>query len=155
MSVENKVVADFYVRLFPWVDHARDVRLCTDDGGAGAIAIPDLCFHFLGANDQLRVEFKTFYKQKGGTIGVTNKQYDTWYRQANPDGAPHLWITAVEKGASFYFWRHDDSAFQRALQSAQPGSKTHYRVSVPNKDALTRAAAFMKIMEYAHERRML
>ncbi len=151
MSIETKVVADFCARLYPWIDHSRDVRLCKDDGGVGAAAAPDLSFYFLEGKEELRLEFKTFYKKKGGVIGCTVKQIATW---KTPGVAPHLWV-AVESPSSFLFWGHDDRDFQQDFTSAPRTSKTHHDVRVPNKTRLSFTATFMRIMDYAHTRRML
>ena len=52
------MVADFYARLWPWIDHTQPVKVMRDDGGVGASATPDLCFCFVGSKKELRVEFK-------------------------------------------------------------------------------------------------
>jgi len=150
--IENKIVADFYARLFPWIDHARAVRLCQDDGGAGAVALPDLCFYFLGGNDELRVEFKTWYPERGGHIGCTRKQGETW--RPSVARGPHFWI-AAERGSTEHYacWSHDDQDFQQAFQSSAL-ERDVYRIRVP-KPNLSLAAVFIQLMDSARERGML
>lgn len=151
MSIETKIVADFYARLFPWIDHGRGVSLCRDDGGVGASAIADLCFHFLGAADPFRVEFKTL--NKGDVIGCTKKQVATWKTPTN--ASPHVWI-AIDNGASFLFWRHDDPAFLVNFRTGKPTSNGNYfHVTVPKRTRLTLPAAFVEILKYAQSAGML
>ena len=48
MGIENRFVADLFNRLWPRIDHDRELLFCHDDGGAGQHATPDLCFFFQG-----------------------------------------------------------------------------------------------------------
>jgi len=154
MSIETKVVADFYARLHPWIDHGRDVLVCQDDGGSGATAIPDLCFYFQHASEKMRIEFKTFYPNKGGIIGCTNKQIGTWSNSSSLGVAPQMWI-AVEKPNRFLVWHHDDPGYQQNFTSATPISKTHYHVRVPTQERLSFVETFLHIMQYAHDHQLL
>jgi hypothetical protein len=154
VSIETKVVAEFYARLHPWIDHGREVLVCRDDGGASEAAIPDLCFHFQRASAPLSIEFKTFYPSKGGIIGCTNKQMATWSKPSTPRVAPQLWV-AVEKHDSLLLWEHDDQAYQQNLTVAKPTSKTHYHVRVPTQGRLSFTEAFLGIMRYAVDHRFL
>lgn len=154
MSVETKVVAEFYSRLHPWIDHGRDVRVCQDDGGVGAAAIPDLCFYFREATEQTRIEFKTYHSRKGGIIGCTNKQIATWAAPGSDAVAPHFWI-AIEDAHKFRVWCHRDDDFQQHLRSAAPASRTHHHVEVPTREPLTLASAFLTLMGNALKRQLL
>lgn len=148
MSVETKIVADFYARLFPWIDHRREVLFCRDDGGAGANAIADLCFYFEGADDQFRIEFKTLKTlHNEDIIGVTTKQAATWRTPTNI--SPHVWI-ARGHDAHFLFWRHDDPAFLANLTSGKPTSNgKHSHVKAPTTTRLTLPATFSELLKYA------
>lgn len=151
MSIETKVVADFYARLYPWIDHGRQVLLCRDDGGVGANAIADLCFNFLGADEQFRIEFKTLHK--GKIIGCTKKQRATWGTATT--SSPHVWI-AIAAGERFLFWRHDDPGFLANLQAGKPTSNgNHFHVAVPTDTLLTLPAAFVEILKFAQSAGML
>ena len=153
MSAETKAVADFYARLFPWIDHGRDVRVCHDDGGSGAVALPDLCFHFVGGDLELRIEFKTWERKKGGVIGCTVKQLDTW---TSGSGSPHLWV-AVDKDNphAYSCWEHDAPTFRDAFRSpTRASSPKHGHVAAP-KPTLTLASAFIEVLTYAHRQGML
>ena len=146
MSIETKIVADFYARLFPWIDHGRQVLFCRDDGGAGGSAIADLCFYFLGADDQVRIEFKTLHR--GKIIGCTKKQRATW--RTPTDSSPHVWI-AIDGGETFLFWRHDDPAFLANLHAGKPTSNgNHFHVTVPTTTRLSLPAAFAEVLKFAH-----
>lgn len=117
------------------------------------MAIPDLCFYFLHANEQLRIEFKTFYPAKGGIIGATNKQIATWSSSSTP-GAPQLWI-AIERPDRLLVWRHDDPAYQQNLASAEPATKSHYHVRVPTQQRHSFVEAFLQVMQHARDRKLL
>jgi len=40
MKDENRIVAELYARLWPWLDHSKSFRLMLDDGGQGETRIP-------------------------------------------------------------------------------------------------------------------
>jgi len=101
MSRENHFVAEFYNRLWPWIEHDHNLSFCLDDGGAGASSTPDLCFHFLGQKQPLRVECKVVYsttegrKKKKDHFRAYRKQLISWNKVSNY--SPHLWIAKREE----------------------------------------------------------
>jgi hypothetical protein len=150
MSIETRMVAEFYARLFPWIDHSRDILVCRDNGGASETAIADLCFHFLGASDQLRLEFKTLYR--GPVIGCTPKQMRTW--QVPSIAAPQVWI-AIEGADGFHFWRHEDPDFVANFRDAKRRSNGDFHVVAPATPRLSMPATFVEILKFGQDAGML
>lgn len=151
MSIETKIVAEFYARLFPWIDHRREVFVCRDDGGAGTSAIADLCFHFVGARDQFRAEFKTVNKRN--VMGCTTKQVKTW--QGALPASPHVWV-AIHDSDTFLFWPHDDPTFRTNFATGKPTSNgKHVHVKAPTTSSLSMSATFIEILKYAQSTRLL
>jgi len=152
MSIENKIVAEFYARLFPWIDHSRHVLLCRDDGGAGADAIADLCFHFVGSDKEFRMEFKTLGKRN--IIGCTTKQVKTW--KLPTSASPHVWVAINNNGSSFLFWQHDDPEFTANFRAGKRLSNgKHFHIAAPTTTQLTLSATFVEILKYAQRVGML
>ena len=143
MSTENHVVADFYARLWPWIDHAQPMRVMLDDGGKGETATPDLCFQFVGSQRELRIEFKVL---EGGQITPTRKQLDTWGAGAN---GPHLWIAKVPDEPHYLIWRHDDERFLAAFRARAAKDTTRRSVAPPNQTRLRLPGVFAKLLAFA------
>lgn len=151
MSIETKIVAEFYARLLPWIDHAKEVLVCKDDGGRGQSAIPDLSFCFIGASMPLRIEFKTLDSKN--RIGCTTKQHSTW--TFPNDAAPHIWI-GIDDATRFSFWSHGDADFVRNWGTGErTSSRTHVRVLAPTKDRVSLMRAFVGTLEVAQKLGML
>jgi hypothetical protein len=105
----------------------------------------------MGADNQFRAEFKTLYK--GNIIGCTTKQVATW--QAPTNASPHVWV-AIDNGASFLFWRHDDPVFVVNFGAGKPTSNgKHFHVAAPTRTRLTLPATFVEILKFAQSAGML
>lgn len=143
MSGENHLVADFYARLWPWIDHAMPSRVMLDDGGTGASATPDLCFCFVGSKRELRIEFKIL---DGGQIEPTRKQLETWTTATT---GPHVWIAKVPDAAQYLFWRHDDEGFLTAFKGRAAKGTTRRAVAPANKERLSLPGVFARLLAYA------
>lgn len=149
MSVENQMVADFYARLWLWIDHSQPQCVMLDDGGRGGEATPDLCICFLGSKKPLRIEFKVVNKE--GQIDPTPKQLETWGEGSK--SAPHAWIAKLplREGAEaeFVFWEHEDEGFRTKFLERAMKATTRRSVALPNKDRLTLPKVFARLLAFA------
>ena len=151
MKDENKVVAELYARLWPWLDHAKPARLMFDDGGKGAVAHPDMCVHFDGSNKSLRMEFKIVNCDGSNKhcIEPSVKQLLTWADETS-ELRPHLWIAKLEDSEKYFIWTHED--FAAAFMKRSAANTTRRAVAVPAeilKNPLSFTKLFLAVMQYA------
>ena len=169
MSQENHFVAEFYHRLWPWIEHGSSLSFCLDDGGTGGSSTPDLCFCFIGAAQPMRIECKIIYAGKGNNkkrnhIRVYRKQLLTWVKPT-AGISPHLWIAKRDDGDEYFLWRHDHAdflaGFEAVASTVDPDDKNDKKgrlVKVPGAitaEPVTLAGLFFRVWTIAIESGLL
>ena len=166
MGEENHFVAEFYHRLWPWIDHGPSLSFCLDDGGTGKSSTPDVCFRFAGQAKTTRIECKILYLKKGNNkkknhIRVYPKQLLSW-ASADCEVTPHLWVAKGEGAEKYFVWSHDNQVFLENLETAaegvEHGDKRGELVKVPDEitgGPLTFAGMFFRVWQIAIEKHLL
>lgn len=166
MGQENHFVAEFYHRLWPWIDHGKELSFCLDDGGAGKDSTPDLCFHFLGQAQTTRIECKILYLERGNNkkknhVRVYPKQLLSWL-STDCGVTPHLWVAKGEDSQKYFVWSHDDQEFLERLKMAsvgiERGDKKGELVKIPEEitgNPLTFAGMFFRVWQIAIDKHLL
>jgi hypothetical protein len=115
MKQEQKLVAETYRYLAPFIDTSRDIYLSLD-GQAALVGvgrghfvdgtIPDLWFTLLGHSEPILIEAKSL--DPNGRVLLLQSQLVSW-RSGRPGAhKPHYWIAASNAFDRFFFWRHSD-----------------------------------------------
>jgi hypothetical protein len=161
MGIENRFVADVFNRLWPWMDHTKDIWFCHDDGGRGYESTPDLCFHFQGIDKQFRLECKVIdfiKKPPTDRVKTYKKQLETW-SQPTSQAAPLLWLAKHKEDDRYYFWEHSDpdfvSTFTAAAERRAQRGDNEQVVKLPtrlSKQKLTFDSMVLEVLKYAHDK---
>lgn len=113
MRQEHRFCADVYHKLHGLIDHNRRVLFCLDGAAAREAAksgevecptMPDLCFTFAGAEQEIRIEAKIVERRR---VKLGADQRSAWWRSGTGMAMPHLWIGADEALSCFWMWDHE------------------------------------------------
>ena len=129
MKQEQRLVAEVYRYLAPFVDTSKDVFVSLD--GQAAITgvkqgrlkdstIPDLWFTIVGAKAPLFIEAKAF--NISGQVFLMQNQLKSWRSNGLGNYKPNCWIAVSNAFDAFYLWEHTD--FVSALDKSKSKQKT-------------------------------
>ena len=128
MKQEQRLVAEVYRFLAPFVDTAKNVYVSLDGQAAemgvqGGLfehpTIPDLWFTFVGAGAPTLLEAKIV---DDGRVLVMQSQLQAWRSTGGGAHRPHAWIAASRGLDTFYYWTHAD--FVGRLDGTRAGTPT-------------------------------
>lgn len=129
MKQENRLVAELYRFLAPFIDTSKDIYVCLD-GQAAATAVaaekfidatlPDLWVTFVGDFWRTLIEVK-ISEDEGGVL-LMQSQLSAWRSSGGGAYKPKIWVAANRSFNEFYFWAHAD--FLPALDRTKAKGKT-------------------------------
>jgi len=115
MKQEQKLVAETYRYLAPFIDTSKELYLSLD-GQAALVGvgrghfidgtIPDLWFTVIGHTQPVLIEAKAMDKK--GRLLLMQSQLKAWRTNGPGKHRPEFWIAASNSFDAFYFWRHED-----------------------------------------------
>lgn len=153
MSLENRLAANVFASVLPWIDQDRPLFFMHDEGGQSANALPDLCFQFLGSQaGPIRIEFKVVKdSSRGRGVKLTANQVNGWCTSSSSSDKPHCWIGVHEGGEIYFFWEH--AAIEPLIEQALPcnGYRT-IRVPMPTLQCTHFLAVFRALLQFAEQR---
>lgn len=127
MRQEHRFCAEVYHRLHGQIDQKRRVLFCLDGAAAREAAktgevecptMPDLCFTFLGAEAELRIEAKIIERRR---VKLGADQRTAWWTDGTGLAMPHLWIAADESLSCFWMWEHEGFAHKIGIHRESKG----------------------------------
>lgn len=127
MRQEHRFCAEVYHRLHGQIDHDKRVLFCLDGAAAREAAksgdvecatMPDLCFTFVGAPGEIRIEAK-IVKRRRVKLGADQRK--AWCRGGSGKAVPHLWIGADEALTQFWLWDHEGFCAKIAQHTTSKG----------------------------------
>jgi len=133
MKQEQRLVAEIYRYLAPFIDTAREIYVSLDGQaartavGAGRFTdpdIPDLWFTLMGSADPIRLEAKVLDQ---GVALLMQSQILAW-RSSGPGAyKPQAWVASNREFSEFYYWTHE--TFLLSLDKCSAARKTHTLVA--------------------------
>ncbi len=127
MRQEHRFCAEVYHRLHGLVDHGKRVLFCLDGAAAREAAghgevecatMPDLCFTFVGAPCEIRIEAKIMERRR---VKLGADQRTAWCSGGTGKAVPHLWIGADEDLVQFWLWDHGGFCAKVAARKTSKG----------------------------------
>jgi hypothetical protein len=115
MKQEQKLVAELYRYLAPFIDTEQKVYISLDGQaartavGKGTFSdgtIPDLWFTLLGKETATLVEAKTVNAKDKSLLMQT--QIRAWRHKGTGAHVPQYWVATNRDFDNFYFWKHED-----------------------------------------------
>jgi|SRR5690242_14146667 hypothetical protein len=114
MKQEQRLVAELYRFLAPFIETAKPIFVSLDGAAAAAIArkegnllhptVPDLWFTFIGHRDPVLIEAKILDK---GAVLLMKNQLASWRTNGRGAHKPRYWVAANRGFDRFYFWTHE------------------------------------------------
>ena len=148
MKQEQRLVAELYRYIAPFIDASKDVYVSLD-GQAALLgvqaghfidgAIPDLWFTLVGNAHSSHVEAKALNPQNH--VLLMQSQLQAWKSTGAGGHKPDFWVAVSNAFDAFYLWEHAD--FAPILDRSKSGQKT-VSVSLP-----VRRRAFGTVVELA------
>jgi len=129
MKQENRLVAELYRYLAPFIDTRKEIYICLDGQAAETgvskgklidAVLPDMVFHFIGANHQTLIEAKIM-EDSGGVL-IMQSQLSTWRTNGTGAYKPKYWFASNRSFNEFYIWTHED--FLPILNKSKATGKT-------------------------------
>ncbi len=129
MKQENRLVAELYRFIAPFIDTKKEVYVSLDGQAADTAvlagrlmdaALPDLWFSLVGAKSPTFIEAKII-EDNGGAM-LMQRQLTAWRSSGTGAYKPQYWVAANRLFNRFYFWTHVD--FMPILDDSQAKSKT-------------------------------
>jgi len=129
MKQEQRLVAELYRFLAPFIDTTRDIYVSLDGQAADTAvaagrfsdaALPDLWFTLVGAKSKTLIEAKII-EDEGGAL-LMQSQLSAWRTSGNGAYKPNFWVAANRSFDTYYFWTHAD--FLPSLDKSKAKSKT-------------------------------
>jgi hypothetical protein len=124
MKQEQRLVAEVYRYLAPFIDTSRDIYLSLD-GQAALVGvgqgrfvdgtIPDLWFTLIGRANPTLIEAKAFDAK--GRVLLMQSQLQAWRTSGAGGHRPSYWIGVSNSFDTFFLWKHSD--FLLALDNSQ------------------------------------
>ncbi len=115
MKQEQRLVAEVYRYLAPFIDTSRDIYLSLD-GQAALVGvgqgrfidgtIPDLWFTVVGRTNPTLIEAKAFDAK--GRVLLMQSQLQAWRTAGRGGHKPSYWIAASNGFNAFFLWKHSD-----------------------------------------------
>lgn len=128
MKQEQRLVAEVYRFIAPFVDTAKDIYVSLD-GQAAEIGmqkglfnhqtIPDLWFTFVGATSATLLEAKIIHEKH---VLLMQSQLRGWKSGGAGTHRPDAWIAATKSFDNFYLWTHEE--FLPRLDASGGNGKT-------------------------------
>lgn len=128
MKQEQRLVAEVYRYLAPFIDTNRGIYLSLD-GQAAEIGvqeglfdhptIPDFWFTLVGAASPTLIEAKVV---NNGKVLLMQSQIQAWRSNGRGLHRPQGWIAASKSFDRFYYWAHD--SFMCRLDATRSRQKT-------------------------------
>jgi len=140
MRQEHRFCAEVYHKLYDLMDHEKRVLFCLDGSAAmeaskcdelECATMPDLCFSFTGAQQELRIEAKIMEKRR---VKLGAGQRAAWCMGGNGNAMPHLWIGADEALTKFWLWDHKVFSDKIAKHAASKGDILVFQCDDPPHD---------------------
>jgi hypothetical protein len=112
MRQEHLFCAEVFHRLYDRIDHTKRKLFCLDGSAAKQAAskneiecetIPDLCFTFVGADREIRIEAKILESRR---IKLSSNERAAWCRSGTGKLQPDLWVAADEPLRRCWKWEH-------------------------------------------------
>jgi len=135
MKQEQRLVAELYRYIAPFIDASKDVFVSLD-GQAALLgvnagrfvdgAIPDLWFTLIGNKHSSHIEAKAL-NPKGHAL-LMQGQLQAWKASGTGGHKPDFWVAVSTAFDAFYLWEHAD--FAPALDRSKSKQKT-VSISVP------------------------
>ena len=134
MRQEHRFCAEVYHRLYGLIDHDKRVLFCLDGAAARQAAInhevecstmPDLCFRFVGAANEIRIEAKIMDRRR---VKLGAGQREAWGLGGNGQAVPNLWIGIDEKFANCWMWEQEGQERFNARIAGHAGANDHILV---------------------------
>lgn len=114
MKQENRLVAELYRFIAPFIDTTKDLFVSLDGQAASTAtkagrfadaALPDLWFTLLGADNRTLIEAKII--ENDGKALLMQSQLSAWRSTGSGAYKPKYWVAANRSFDRFYFWRHE------------------------------------------------
>ena len=129
MKQEQKLVAELYRYVAPFIDSSKDLYLSLD-GQAALVGvgkghfidgtIPDLWFTVMGQADAMLIEAKALDAK--GRVLLMQTQLRAWCSSGRGGHKPHLWVAVSNAFDQFFLWGHSD--FTSILDACRNNQKT-------------------------------
>lgn len=114
MKQENRLVADLYHYLKPFIDNDKNIYFCLDGGAAKHYAendsgtlndsvLPDLWFSLVGQDGEIGIEAKVI---DGNSISFRQCQIQAWRTKGLGEYCPEYWVATNKELSHFYCWHH-------------------------------------------------
>lgn len=129
MKQEQRLVAEIYRFLAPFIDTKKDLYVSLDGQAADTAvaagrftdaALPDLWFTLVGASSKTLIEAKII-EDRGGAL-LMQRQLSAWRSAGRGAYKPQFWVASNRSFNTFYFWNHED--FLPALDKSKATGKT-------------------------------
>lgn len=129
MKQEQRLVAELYRYLAPFIDTSKDVFVSLDgqaalmgvkDGQFVDGAIPDLWFTIVGRAQSTRIEAKAL-DPKGYAL-LMQGQLQAWRTSGTGGHKPDCWVAVGHSFDAFYLWEHRD--FLATMDRSENRQKT-------------------------------
>lgn len=118
MKQEQRLVAEVYRYLAPFIDTSKDVFVSLDgqaailgvkQGRLEASTIPDLWFTIVGAKVPLLIEAKAL--DRNDRVLLMQSQLKSWRSNGAGKHKPNCWIAVSNSFDAFYIWEHADFVY--------------------------------------------
>lgn len=115
MKQENRLVAELYRFIAPFIDTKKDIYISLDGQAASTAtkagrfvdsALPDLWFTLLGSDNRTLIEAKIIDDE--GKALLMQSQLAAWRNIGSGAYKPKYWVAANRSFDKFYFWTHAD-----------------------------------------------
>lgn len=148
MKQEQRLVAELYRYIAPFIDASKDVYVSLDGQAAllGVQAnrfldgtIPDLWFTLTGNTHSSHIEAKALSPKN--KVLLMQSQLRAWCASGPGRHKPHFWVATSNAFDRFYIWEQSD--FANILERSKNKQKT-VSVSMPSKNR-----SFTSVVELA------
>lgn len=148
MKQEQRLVAELYRYIAPFIDASKDVYVSLDGQAAllGVQAghfvdetIPDLWFTLIGNNKSSHAEAKALSPKN--KVLLMQSQLQAWKTSGVGGHKPDFWVAVSNTFDTFYLWEHSD--FSTVLEKSRNKQKT-VSLSLPS-----RIRSFSTVIELA------
>lgn len=129
MKQENRLVAELYRYLAPFIDTTKDIYICLD-GQAAEIGVlngtlidpvlPDMFFYFVGQSQPTLMEAKII--EESGHALLMQSQLSSWRTTGTGKYKPKYWFASNRAFSEFYLWTHEE--FLHSLDNSKALGKT-------------------------------
>ncbi len=129
MKQENRLVAELYRYLAPFIDTKKDIYICLDGQAAetgvsnGTLidsVLPDMFFHFVGQTHPTLMEAKII--EESGNALLMQSQLSSWRSTGTGKYKPKYWFASNRSFTEFYLWTHEE--FLPILNNSKALGKT-------------------------------